>query len=153
MGYWRRRLIEKGNIMNKLVFGSKTYNLAMNGLIVTNTCFEANLVTEDIDDVENSVSSVDEITQLLADNTKVSVYKGYTKLVSINKLYDQIVDYVDESHEEVDEDTGETIVVAEKVPLRSNVLTVTLFQPTLEETVADQGEQITEIQEVLAELM
>ena len=49
MGYWRRRLIEKGNIMNKLVFGSKTYNLAMNGLIVTNTCFEANLVTEDID--------------------------------------------------------------------------------------------------------
>lgn len=34
-----------------------------------------------------------------------------------------------------------------------DVLAVTLFQPTLEDTVADQGEQITEIQEVLVEII
>ncbi len=51
------------------------------------------------------------------------------------------------------EKTPKIIVVTEQVPVYDNVLVVTLFQPTLEDTVADQGEQITEIQEVLAEII
>lgn len=156
--------------MNKLIFNETSYDVAINGISVSTDTLVATLVSEDFDTVEATVAPVQEIVQTLEDGTKVSSYKGFTKLVSINKLFNQVVDYKEESHEEevpvidpetgepvIDPETGEpetkVIVVTEQVPVYDNVLVVTLFQPTLEDTVADQGEQIEEIQEVIKEII
>lgn len=156
--------------MNKLIFNETSYDVAINGISVSTDTLVATLVSEDFDTVEATVAPVQEIVQTLEDGTKVSSYKGFTKLVSINKLFNQVVDYKEESHEEevpvidpetgepvIDPETGEpetkVIVVTEQVPVYDNVLVVTLFQPTLEDAVADQGEQIEEIQEVIKEII
>lgn len=156
--------------MNKLIFNEVSYDVAINGVNVSTDSFVASLVTDDFDGVEAAVAPVEEIVQTLEDGTKVSTYKGFTKLVSINKLFNQIVDYTEESHEEevpvidpetgkpvIDPETGEpetkVIIVTEQVPVYDDVLVVTLFQPTLEDTVTEQGEEIEEIQEAIMEII
>lgn len=154
--------------MNKLIFDETTYNLALNGLSVSNDTLVAKIVDDnyDFEDVEAAVAPIETIKQTLEDGTQIASYKGFTKLVSINKLFNQLIDQEAHTHEEVvpkidpetgepviDPETGEieteTIIVTDYTPVYGDVLAVTLFQPTLEDTVADQGEQITEIQEVL----
>lgn len=157
-------------MMDKLIFNDSTFNVAIGGINVTADTLVATLVDDDFDAVEAAVAPVDEIIQTLVDGTKIATYKGYTKLTSINKRFNQVVDQEAVTHEEtrpkVDPETGEYVIdpetgeietevvtVTEYEPMYADVLIVTLFQPTLEDTVADQGEQITEIQEVLAEII
>ena len=156
--------------MNKLLFNETSFDVAVNGISVSNDSFVANLVTDDFDEVEAAVAPVEEIVQTLEDGTKISSYKGFTKLISLNKLFNQVVDYEESTHEEVvpkydpetgepviDPETGEieteTIVVTDYTPIYDNVIVVTLFQPTLENVVAEQGEEIEEIQEVIMEII
>ena len=156
--------------MNKIVFNDKSFDLAMNGLRVTNTTLVLTIASEDFDEVEAACAPVPEIEQQLADGTKVASYKGYTKLMSINKKFNQVIDIQHITHEDIrpktDPDTGEYIIdpetgepeteihlITDEEPLYGTVLVVTLLQPTLEDVVTDLSEQITEIQEVLAELM
>lgn len=156
--------------MNKLVFNEASYDVAVNGITVTTDTLVARLVSDDFDEVEAAVAPVEEITQELEDGTKIASYVGYTKLISINKLFNQIVDYTTSTHEEtvpkVDPETGkyvidpetgevetEVIEVTDYNPVYADVLVVTLFQPTLEQTVAEQGVEIEEIQEVIMEMI
>ena len=156
--------------MNKLVFNDTSYDVALNGINVTTDTLVATLVTDDFDEVEASVVPVNEIVQTLEDGTKVATYKGFTKLVEVKKLFNQIVDEEAHSHEEtvakidpetgrpiVDPETGEieteVIVVTDYTPVYDDVIVITLFQPTLENTVAEQGEEITEIQEIIDEIL
>lgn len=157
-------------MMDKLVFNDVTYDVAVNGLTITNDVLVAKLVTDDFDEVEAAVANVPSIDQTLADGTKVATYKGYTKLTALEKLFDQEVDQ--EAHTEektvakvdpetglpiVDPETGrietETITVTEYTPILDDVIVVTLFQPTLEDTIVEQGEEITEIQEIIDEIL
>ncbi len=156
--------------MNKIVFNNKSFDLANNGLSVSNTTLVLTIASEDFDEVEASCAPVTEIVQKLADGTKVASYKGYTKLMSINKQFNKVIDIEHLTHEDlrpktdpetgeyiIDPDTGEaemeTYLVTDDEPVYGTVIVVTLLQPTLEDVVTDLSEQITEIQEVLAELM
>lgn len=149
--------------MNKLIFNETSFDVAENGISASTDTLVATLVTDDFDKVEDTVASVEDIVQTLEDGTKVASYKGYTKLTSLEKKFNQIIYYEEVSHEEevpvIDPETGEptgetkTVTVTEQVPVYGDVIVVTLFQPTLEDTVADQGEQITEIQEALVEII
>jgi hypothetical protein len=156
--------------MDRIVFNNKTFNLAVNGVSVTTDTLILTIASDDFDRVESACAPVEEIVQKLEDGTKVASYIGYTKLVSVNKMFHQIVDYDHESREEqrpkVDPETGEyvidpetgeieteTTIVTIDTPIYANTIVVTLFQPTLEDIVSDQGEQITEIQEIIDELL
>jgi hypothetical protein len=156
--------------MNKIVFNNKSFDLANNGLSVSNTTLVLTIASEDFDEVEAACAPVTEIVQKLEDGTKVASYKGYTKLMSINKQFNKVIDIEHSTHEDlrpktdpetgeyiIDPDTGEaemeTYLVTDDEPVYGTVIVVTLLQPTLEDVVTDLGEQITEIQEVLAELM
>ena len=156
--------------MNKIVFNDRTFDLAVGGVSVTTDSLVLTIADENFDAVEEACAPVDRIVQTLEDGTKVATYVGYTKLISVNKKYNQIIDYDYQTHEEqrpkidpetgeyvIDPETGEieteTVIVTDEVPVYGTTITVTLFQPTLEDMVADQAAQITEIQEVLAEIM
>lgn len=147
--------------MDKLYFNGVAFNLAMNGISSSTNTLVAKLVTDEYEIVESKVAPVEEIIQKLEDGTKVATYRGFTKLISINKVFNELVGFSVETHDEtysvIDSETGEahdeTVSVAENVPMYRDVLVVTLTQPTLEETVAEIGEQVTEIQEALAEIM
>lgn len=156
--------------MDRIVFKNKTFNLAVNGVNATTDALVLTVVSDDFDRVEGACAPVDEIVQKLEDGTTVASYIGFTKLVSICKMFNQIVDYDHETHEEnrpmIDSETGEVVIdpetgeaktesvaVTEDIPIYANTLVVTLFQPTLENMISDQGEQITEIQEILDELL
>lgn len=156
--------------MDRIVFNNKTFNLAVNGVSVSTDTLVLSIVSDDFDRVESACAPVEEIVQKLEDGTKVASYVGYTKLVSLNKMFHQVVDYDHDTHEEqrpkvdpntgeyvIDPETGEieteTVVVTTDIPIYADVIVVTLFQPTLEDIVSDQGEQITEIQEIIDELL
>lgn len=158
--------------MNKLVFNETTYDLAINGLSVSEQELVATIVDRgyDFEDVESTVGSVEVIKQTLEDGTQISSYQGYTKLTSVNKLFNQVIDQEAHTREEtvakidpetgrpiVDPETGEieteVITVTDYTPIYGDVFVVDLFQPTLEDTVAEQGEEIEEIQEVIMEII
>ena len=157
-------------MMNKLVFNEASYDVAVNGITITDDTLVATLVSDDFDEVEASVAPVEDIVQELEDGTKIASYHGYTKLQTVEKRFDQVVDYTYSTHEEtrpkinpetggyvIDPETGEieteVVEVTDAEPVLADVLIVTLVQPTLEETVAEQGEEIEEIQEVLMEMI
>lgn len=157
-------------MMNKLVFNEASYDVAVNGITVTTDTLVATLVSDDFDEVEASVAPVDNIVQELEDGTKIASYVGYTKLVSVEKKFNQVVDQEATTHEEtrpkvnpatgqyvINPETGEieteVVEVTDYTPVFADVLVVTLFQPTLENTVAEQGEEIEEIQEVIMEMI
>ena len=155
---------------NKLVFGDASYDVAVNGIIITDDTLVATLVTDEFDEVESSVAPVEDIVQELEDGTKIASYHGYTKLKTLEKKYNQVVDQEASTHEEtrpkinpetgeyiIDPETGRTeteiIEVTDYSPVYADVLVVTLVQPTLENVVAEQGEEIEEIQEVIMEMI
>lgn len=157
-------------MMDKLVFNDASYDVAVGGLNVTESTLIATLVSDDFDGVEASVAPVEDIVQELEDGTKIASYIGYTKLNSVEKKFNQVVDQEASTHEEtrpkinpetgeyiIDPETGkietETVEVTDYTPIYADVLVVTLLQPTLENVVTEQGEEIEEIQEVIMEII
>ena len=102
--------------MNKLIFDETTYDLALNGLSVSNDTLVAKIVDDnyDFEDVEAAVAPIETIKQTLEDGTQIASYKGFTKLVSINKLFNQVVDQEAHTHEQVvpkiDPETGKPVI-------------------------------------------
>lgn len=147
--------------MDKIVFGSKVLNLAQNGIQMMNDKLVVRVATSNFDEVEAVASGNDLITQTLTDGTKVSVYSGFTKLFSIEKLFNQRVDFKDVSTQkevqqlnpETNEEETVTVTETERVPVMSDVCVVTLERPTLEATVADYGAQIDEMQGMIKEMV
>ena len=158
--------------MDNLIFNGITYSLAINGLNISENSLIATIVDHgyDFEEIENTVGFVEIIKQVLEDGTQIASYKGYTKLMSVNKLFNQVIDQ--EAHTEekavpkvdpetgrpiIDSDTGEpemeSIAVTNYTPIYGDVYVVTLLQPVLEDTVAEQGKEIEEIQEVIMEMI
>lgn len=100
---------------------------------------------------------VTDIEHFREDDTKTAEYKEYTKLLVLTKQFNQLVTYNLESHIEqrkhIDAETGEEVTedvsVTKQIPQYADVVVVTLFQPTLEDMVKENAEQITELQEAL----
>lgn len=147
--------------MDQIQFSNgKVFNLAQNGVQMMGDKLVLKIASSDFNLVEASVES-DTITQMMADGTKVSVYKDYSRLVSINKLFDQTVDHKTTPREVIeehfDEETQKNIEVVTTVydvkPVKSDVCIVTLTRPTVEQALEAQAAQVTEVQAMLKELM
>ena len=149
--------------MDKVLFGVASYDLALNGATVTND-FAAFMVVmgdatfEKIK--EDVVAGCSEIKVERDDGTILAEYDGYTSLRSLEVIYDYHIDDTestkqmqkyDEHNTPMYDEHGDPIYedITVYTPVYGTVVKVNLYQPTLEATVADQGEQITEIQEVL----
>lgn len=158
--------------MDKLIFNESIYDLAINGLNVSNNSLVVLIVDHDyaFEVIERTVVGIDVIKQVLEDGTQIASYQGYTKLMSVNKLFNQVIDQEAHTEEQevpkVDSETGrpiidpetgeiemESVAVTNYTPIYGNVYVVTLLQPVLEDTVAEQGKEIEEIQEVIMEMI
>ena len=146
--------------MDKIIFNDKSYDLAINGINVSNDTLTIGLVTDDLLGVETDLAGATDIEHTLEDGTVVAKYIGYTKMNMLTKQFDQVVDYLAETHIEqrtyYDPDKGEEVTeeipVTDYIPQFGTVVRVTLIQPTLEDEVRENSEQITELQEAVAEI-
>lgn len=158
--------------MDKLIFNESIYDLAINGLNVSNNSLVVSIVDHDyaFEVIERTVVGIDVIKQVLEDGTQIASYQGYTKLMSVNKLFNQVIDQEAHTEEQevpkVDPETGrpiidpetgeiemESVAVTNYTPIYGDVYVITLLQPILEDKVAEQGKEIEEIQEVIMEMI
>ncbi len=148
--------------MDKILINKKAFSIAQNGMqMMGNEKLFLRIATGDFDAVQDALAESNSITQTLEDGTKVAVYNGMTKILSIKKVFNQKVGYNqiahDVEHTITDEETGIEQTVTETEwefePIISDVIEVELARPTLEEAVAENAAQVSELQMMVKDIL
>ncbi|MDD6258032.1 MAG: hypothetical protein PUA69_02080 [Erysipelotrichaceae bacterium] len=118
--------------MNIFKLDSVNYEIPDDGIALSNTSLSIKFFTDkSVDDIEKSLGDTSTIDVYDQDGKLImGTYKGYTVLQSIKKDLN------------VKKDDGTT----------ATAVTVTLYKPSLEETVAQNTADITAINEAIADL-